>query len=279
MGWWNEGMRTAGLWSRELEQMRNFISDKAADCTSALYSLIAAFNRDVSFLTDRPTKRQIYNTGMKHLSPSQTPPHTYCTPLPTPITQHTQCRTHTYNRIQIYTSATLTHEDDTSTIRSGQWQKWDHMSNLECASGVGASCLAGELFRLRCLAPFSPLSPALRKPTMALFFSPVCHRYCSIMFPQSSISYQIRRCFTIVMDEVRFGGKKKQSGMFVFKWLVKDFHKLSMLVHESWILLTLFACFFLYWRVQYYTKQPTSLKCIAKKSSNDLTSFMKTKVR
>ena len=66
------GEETAGLSGGELEQMRNFISDRAGDCTSALHCLITAFNRDVSFLTDRPTKPEIYSGGMKHLSPSHT---------------------------------------------------------------------------------------------------------------------------------------------------------------------------------------------------------------
>lgn len=52
------------------------------------------------------------------------------------------------------------------------------MSNrAEFASGAGASCLAGELSRLRRLAPFPPLSPALKGPMMALFCFPNCHRY------------------------------------------------------------------------------------------------------
>lgn len=63
-------------------------------------------------------------------------------------------------------------------------QKCEHMSNLaKSASGARASCLAGELSRLRCLAPFSPLSPAMKGPMTALFFFPVCHRFCQHHVP------------------------------------------------------------------------------------------------
>ncbi len=85
----NEGEKTAGLSSGELEQMRNLISDGAGDCTSALHCLITAFNRDFSFLTDRPTKREIYKRGMKHLS------HLTCTATTSRVT-------HTYSTIQMH---------------------------------------------------------------------------------------------------------------------------------------------------------------------------------
>lgn len=51
------------------------------------------------------------------------------------------------------------------------------MSKLaKSASGAEASCLAGELSGLRCLAPFPPLSAPLNAPTMALLLLAVCQR-------------------------------------------------------------------------------------------------------
>lgn len=64
------------------------------------------------------------------------------------------------------------------------------MSNLaQCASGAGASCLAGELSRLRCLAPFPSLSAALKGLPMALFFqASVCHRRVETVIKDAGVA-------------------------------------------------------------------------------------------
>lgn len=113
-GLWNEGATTTELSSGELEQMRNFISYKAACRTSALHFLITAFNKDVSFLTDRETKSEVYNADTKHLSP-------------------TLARFYTNTSFLLYTTTTssakaLAHDCNTSTLRSRQRHKWEHMS-------------------------------------------------------------------------------------------------------------------------------------------------------
>ena len=51
------GAMTAVLSSKELEQMRNPTVDRAAISPSLSHH---SFNRDVSFLTDRLTKREMY---------------------------------------------------------------------------------------------------------------------------------------------------------------------------------------------------------------------------
>lgn len=153
---------------------------------------------------------------MKHLLSTGTPSshkyHTYCKTSSVEVLapQYFKCmqslkQTHK-NTIQMHRDMfTLKlHTPYTSALRSGQWQKWEHMSSLaESDSGAGASCVAGGLSRLRCLAPFSLLSPALKRPTTALFFLPICHRYLSIMFPLWSFSYRMRRCLEILIKDAR----------------------------------------------------------------------------
>lgn len=90
-------------------------------------------------------------------------------------------------------------QDDASALWSQQWQEWEHMSKLaKSASSARASCLAGELSRLRCLAPFPPLSPALNGPMMALLLSSPS---VSISLVRWGFSYQIRRCLETVITE------------------------------------------------------------------------------
>lgn len=149
--------------------MRNFISYKAGCHTSALYFLIPAFNKDVSFLTDRERRKARSITPTRNICRLHSHTltqihHSHCTPPQPPA----QRRLHTTAIHQLYEAGSDTNGSICPFAESG--------------SGVRASCLAGELSRLRCLAPFPPLSPALKRPTAALFLFLFCHRYHSIMF-------------------------------------------------------------------------------------------------
>lgn len=180
--------------------MRNFISDRALGRNiSTLRRLITASNRDVSFLTGRRTKREIYEASVKHLSPSQEPP--------LPPHTHTHTNTggfqHSGKKILAVTQTAAKHSGLRSsgvrlakTIHQFYGADSDRNESIcpiwpASASGAGASCLAGELSGLRCLAPFSPLSPAPKGLATALFcFSPrpVCHGSCRhhVVRPEAS---------------------------------------------------------------------------------------------
>lgn len=143
-----------GCWA--LKQRGRWGIPFVMEWTSSQRHFITAFNGHISLLTDRRTKWEIYDR-MGDLSGTFTSAQA-CAAAP--------------NRTGLRRSLSPPVQDDVSALWSGPSLEWEHMSKpAKSASSAEASCLAGELSRLRCLAPFPPLSPALNGPTMALLLS------------------------------------------------------------------------------------------------------------
>lgn len=133
--------------------------------TSSQRHFITAFNGHISLLTDRRTKWEIYDRR-GDLSGTFT---------------SARARAAAPNRTGLHRSLSPPVQDDVSALWSGQWQEWEHMSKLaKSASSAEASCLARELSRLRCLAPFPPQSCSERSHDGSFALLAVCqHLACT----------------------------------------------------------------------------------------------------